>query len=149
MQKHVLDQSAMHLTSLAFTTLDRANPEPRVARIDRLGEFLRTDTILYRATEPESLHAFQSEHWDPLRTWFQANLGAALPTSTELSSIHVGEGEAAVRKHLAGLSTWQLEAVDFAIQTSRSVVIGLALCMQHIDAPRAAWLANLETEYQV
>ena len=73
-QEKEIDPGAMPLTRIANSAQDAVGP--RFAEVaDEIARFCGTDALCYRAEEPETLVARQTELWDPVLTWAEELLG--------------------------------------------------------------------------
>jgi chaperone required for assembly of F1-ATPase len=138
----------MPLTQLAITALDRIALN-REAVVAELLKYAETDLVCYRADGPADLVNAQHRCWQPLVDWlgerWQAPLAFAIgviPLPQPPASI------AALRRALEGYGDLALVGIASVVQTSGSLVIGLALADGRLDAEAAAAAALLDEEYQ-
>ena len=146
-QVDTIVRTGMHMTGLACTAID--NPHPREPRVSRMADFLSTDTLLFRDSREEKLHAFQQQHWGPLVTWFGSTIGPVTPTEDLDPATIAPQTATAMDQYLRSMHPWAFEGFVFAAESARSVMIATAMQHGHIDAEHAYFLANLETEFQV
>ncbi|MXP62404.1 chaperone, ATP12 [Roseomonas sp. M0104] len=135
------------LTRVVTTALERMAPDPApsVAAIAKYGE---TDLLCYRAQEPP-LAARQAEAWQPLLDWAALQLDAPMRTTTGVMPVaQAPEALAALRAALAELPVLELAALGVAVPALGSVVLGLALARERVDAEEACRLAFLDEAFQ-
>lgn len=135
------------LTRVAATAMERMAPDPApsAAAVAKYGE---TDLLCYRATEPR-LAARQAQEWQPLLDWAALEHDAPLrathgimPVAQEVSSL------AALHRAVSALPVLELAALGVAVPALGSVVLGLAMARDRLDAAEACRLAFLDESYQ-
>jgi chaperone required for assembly of F1-ATPase len=137
------------LTRLAGTAQERIapNPWPTIDAIARYGE---SDLLCYRATGPENLVHRQAEAWQPWLDWVDERHGARLRVTTGVIAIRQHRTSvAALRSAVGALDIWALAALGIAVPALGSLVLGLALAEQRLDAATAHALGALDELYQV
>jgi chaperone required for assembly of F1-ATPase len=147
-QGETIKPQSMPLFSLAATAIDRVLPL-RDAVIGQICAYAGADLLCYRARQPSDLVAAQHAAWQPLLDWAAATFGARL-TVTE-GVIPVVQPPAAVQalhSVVATLEPLALAALASAVQTSGSLIVGLALVHGRIDAATAHAVACLDEQYQ-
>ena len=137
--------STMPLTQIAATALDRV-ADRREEVIDELAAYGSTDLLCYRAEHPGELARRESEAWQPLLDWLALRFNAPLAaTSGVVPKPQSPSVLAALRTAIAARSPWELAALALATHATGSIVLGLALAEERIDAS-AAWLLSLMDE---
>ena len=143
-----IQQAGMHLSSLTNTALDHPSGEARANRVAYLMDFLGTDTVVCRDTTPDGLVVLQQAAWDPLLAWFAEQFGTPLATTTALGAApHPPESTAAVVGFLSDLPHWPLVGLEHAVDTSKSLIIPLAMLKDHISAETATEAARVEVAF--
>lgn len=144
-QDEEVDPRSMRLTRLANTALDRV-AQQRAAIVDEIAAYAETDLVCYRAAEPEELARRQADAWDPLVDWARERHGMSLAvTDGLLPAVQTDESLNAARAALEALDDFVLTAVHTATTACGSVVLGLAVAEDRIDA-RTAWELSLVDE---
>lgn len=144
-QDEEVDPRSMRLTRLANTALDRV-AQQRAAIVDEIAAYAETDLVCYRAAEPEELARRQAEAWNPLVDWARERHGIGLAvTDGLLPAVQTDESLRAARAALEALDDFVLTAVHTATAACGSVVLGLAVAGDRIDA-RTAWELSLVDE---
>lgn len=136
------------LTRLAGTAQDRIapNPWPTIDAIARYGE---SDLLCYRAAGPQNLVSRQAEAWQPWLDWVERRHGARLRVTTGVIAIRQHRASvAALRGAVGALDIWALAALGIAVPALGSLVLGLALAEQRLDAATAHALGALDELYQ-
>jgi chaperone required for assembly of F1-ATPase len=134
---------------LAATALDRV-AEAREATIDRMAAYGETELLCYRAERPADLVERQHAAWQPLLDWAALRFDASLAVCAGvMPQPQAPAALAALRAAITGYDDLMLAALAFAVQTSGSLVIGLALAEGRLDADQAFALAELDESYQI
>jgi chaperone required for assembly of F1-ATPase len=136
------------LTRLAGTALERVAPDP-VTTIDGIARYGESDLLCYRAETPETLVKRQHEHWQPWLDWVALTHDAPLRVTTGVGYIKQHRDSiAALRSAVAALDPHALAALGIAVPVMGSLVLGLALAAQRIDAETAYTLSLLDDLFQ-
>lgn len=136
------------LTRLAGTALERIapNPAPTVDAIARYGE---TDLLCYRAEHPPALVHRQHEQWQPWLDWVALTHDAPLRVGAGVGYVRQHhDSVAALRRAVAALDVDALAALGIAVPLLGSLVLGLALAAQALDAHAAYSLGALDELFQ-
>jgi chaperone required for assembly of F1-ATPase len=140
--------NTMPLTQLAATALDRIE-ERREQVVGELAAYGSTELLCYRAEHPAELARRQAEGWQPLLDWFALRFDAPLAvTSGVVPKPQSPAALAAVRAAIAERCSFELAALALATQAAGSIVLGLALVEERVDAPAAWSLSLLDELYQ-
>ena len=143
-QEKVVDPAVMPLTRLANSIIDGVAPAPAPVA-DEIENYLGTDMLFYRASEPDGLVALQRQHWDPVVAWARDALGARFVLAEGV--MHVAqprEAIAAARARISGANDapghWRLGALNVATTITGSALLALALAERRLS-PDDAWTA--------
>ncbi len=143
-QEKVVDPAAMPLTRLANSIIDGVAPAPAPVA-EEIENYLGTDMLFYRVSEPEGLVALQRKHWDPIVTWARDAFGARFVFAEGV--MHVAqprESIAAARATICGANDasghWRLGALNVATTITGSALLALALAEGRLS-PDDAWTA--------
>ena len=147
-QEDVIDPNRMPLTRAANSAIERVRPS-MTAVADMLAEYGGTDLLSYRAEQPEDLVRRQAEAWDPLLDW--AATGLQAPLRVTQGVVPVAQDPAVLarlRAHLDGLDEFALTALHDLVTLPGSLIIGLAVLHQRIDADGAFHLSRIDETFQ-
>ena len=129
--ENVIDTSHMPLTKLLSTLIDLGEFE-RSAWTQEILNFLQSDLLCYRASEPATLVERQDEIWNPFADAWATRFGAKLNTTTGVMAVKQSdEAVAAAAEYLDTLSVEQLLAAKAATELAGSAVLAMAL----VEAP--------------
>ncbi|XP_040581923.1 ATP synthase mitochondrial F1 complex assembly factor 2 [Lepeophtheirus salmonis] len=151
-QKKEIIRSQMHLTGLVSTCIDNPTQISKEDIITEILEFLKTDTLLFFASEPTGLTQLQEEKWRPIIDWFNNCYGVSLsPTNGQnihgipnVSNMDVMK----VRKHLTSYPFEAIHGLRFGVDAVKSLIIALSVLEKRVSIDQAIGLARLELEYQ-
>lgn len=148
-QDDTIEPETMPLMSLTCTATDLIAPR-RAAVIDELADYGETDLICYRVERPPELVARQDAVWQPLVHWADESFGAELEVTYDvLPKPQSAPALAALRGAVEAHDDLALSALATAIKASGSLVIGLALARERLDAEAAFDAAELHETYQI
>jgi chaperone required for assembly of F1-ATPase len=134
---------------LAATAIDQV-ASAREATIDAVTAFGDTELLCYRAEHPGDLVERQHAAWQPLLDWAARRFDAALcNTAGVMPRPQAPAALEALRAAVANYDDYMLAGLAFAVQTSGSLVIGLALAEERLDAAQAFDMAELDESYQI
>lgn len=148
-QIDVINPSAMPLTRLANTALDRAGPE-RAYVAGQIVEFSGSDLVCYRADAPQRLIELQAESWDPVLSMAQLALGERFKVATGV--LHVQQDATtlkAVEAHVAGLDDFELTVAHNLTTLTGSALLGLMLVAEAISAEEGWTAAHVDEDFQI
>ncbi|MFZ6763355.1 MULTISPECIES: ATP12 family chaperone protein [Acetobacterales] len=135
------------LTRVVATALERMAPDPAPSAA-ALAQYGMSDLLCYRAGEP-SLAERQARDWQPLLDWAALQLDAPLAVTTGLMPVAQPPASlAALRRRLDALPVLELAALGVAVPALGSLVLGLALAQDRLDAAEACRLAFLDETFQ-
>ncbi|MEO6581996.1 MAG: ATP12 family protein [Sphingomicrobium sp.] len=140
---------AMPLTGLANAAIDRIEPDtPAFAA--KLGEYAQGDLVCYRAEGPETLVAWQREHWDGLLTWARRRYDVDFVTTTGI--VHVDQPQATVARLIqavAELDPFRLAGLSPLVTIGGSLIAALAVSETALK-PEQAWLSvSIDERWQI
>jgi chaperone required for assembly of F1-ATPase len=141
--------TAMPNLRLAATAIDQV-ARARDAMIDAVTAFGETELLCYRAEHPGDLVERQHGAWQPLLDWAAVRFAAPLcNTAGVMPRPQAPAALQALRAAVANYDDHMLAGLAFAVQTSGSLVIGLAMAEERLDARQAFDIAELEESYQI
>ena len=147
-QREEIDLSAMPLTRLAYTALDRGAPA-RDALAGEVARYAGSDALIYFADDQPTLAAEQAQAWGPWLDWARDALGVRLARAEGIMP------RPQPAQSLARARALALEADDFALTGLAyaaalfgSAVLAFALARGALEADAAHDLARLEQAFQ-
>jgi chaperone required for assembly of F1-ATPase len=147
-QREMINADTMPFTRIAATAVDRVRGD-RTGYTEQIVSYAETDLVCYRAPAPSGLVVMQSRSWQPLLDWCRDTYGADLKVTEGVSP--VDQDRAALDQMRAALDShdpFELAALSVATAASGSLVIGLALSQNRIDALAAYEASQLDESYQ-
>jgi chaperone required for assembly of F1-ATPase len=136
------------LTRLAGTAQVRIAPDP-TPTIDAIAHYAESDLLCYRAETPDVLVHRQMREWQPWLNWVALTYDAPLRVGTGIAPVKQQRGSlTALRNAVAVLDVPALAALGIAVPALGSLVLGLALAEQRLDAASAHALGCLEELFQ-
>ncbi|WP_191061916.1 ATP12 family chaperone protein [Geminicoccus harenae] len=148
-QDEELQPATMRVTRLATTSVDLM-PERRQPAIRQVMDYLGTDMLCYRASDPRDLAQRQDEAWQPWLDWLAGAFDVRLPVHrTVLPQEAPAGAEERLLPVVEALDGWQLVALHAAVTITHSLVLGLAMMEAVLPADEAFEVAQLDTLYQV
>lgn len=138
--------SKMPLTALAFTAIDRIEPQMD-AIVEALLVYADTDTLCYRAPE-EELGARQKAKWDVVVGWSSLLLGTRWSVVDGIMPLDQPPAiHAALKTYLAQKNAWELTAFSVLASGYSSLILAQAVVEKHLTAAEAFALSRLEEDY--
>lgn len=135
------------LTRLAGTAQERIAPDPAPVA-EGLAKYAETDLLCYRAEDPR-LAALQAEAWQPLLDWAARRHDALLRVTTGLMPVAQPAAVlAALRRTVLALPPLELAVLGVVVPACGSLVLGLAVVGDRLDAGAAYRLATLDETFQ-
>ena len=148
-QDEMIRPHTMPITQLAATVIDKVGPA-RQAVVDQLASYAATDLLYYRAEGPADLTALQHASWQPLLDWAAHTWGARLTVTAGVIPVdQPPHAIDALRLAAESLDAVELTALASVVQASGSLVVGLALVLDRIDADAAYEISQLDESYQI
>jgi chaperone required for assembly of F1-ATPase len=145
-----IDPAAMPATRLVNSALDGVAADPASARAEIVSH-ASSDLLCYRAGEPEKLVARQSDLWDPVLAWANAELGARFFVVQGISFVAQPRlSLAAVTRAVEAVpAPFALAALNLMTVLSGSALIALAVAHGSLE-PDAAWAAaHVDEDVQI
>lgn len=140
----------MPCTTIGCTTIDRVQHEEPEASVARMMPFLEMDTLCFE-DDDTLLAEQQRREWGPVRSWFEQHFGVVLATARGLGApAHPEETLSSVAIALSGRSPWELCALEIAVSSAKSLIVGTALLERaDVTAEDALRWALLEEHFQI
>lgn len=139
---------SMPLTQLANVAIDRARDQ-HAQMVEAVAVYAGTDLLCYRADHPPALAERQRREWQPLLDWCALRYDATLAPTVGIVHRPQSEGAlAALRAAVGDLDPWRLAALQNAVGTAGSLVIGLALLEGRVTPAEAYALSQLDELFQ-
>ena len=136
------------LTRLAGTAQQRIAPDP-APTIDAIARYGETDLLCYRADSPRELVQRQTEAWQPWLDWAALTHDAPLRITTGVGYIRQHHDSiSALKRAVAAQDAYALAALGIAVPSLGSLVLGLALAAEAMDAATAHALGALDELFQ-
>lgn len=136
------------LTRLAGTAQDRIAPDPATTA-DAIARYGESDLLCYRAEAPAALVQRQARGWQPWLDWAALAYDAPLRITIGVGYVRQHRDSiAALRRAVAALDIHALAALGVAVPAMGSLVLGLALAEQRIDAETAHALGALDELFE-
>jgi chaperone required for assembly of F1-ATPase len=140
-QGDTIRPTTMPMMQLAATAIDKMAPD-RGRFVDQVAGYAATDLVCFRVERPAGLAARQQALLQPLVDWATSRYQAPFMVTTGIVAPHQPpEVPLAIRAAVATFDTFRLAALHLATTACGSVVIGLALAEDYLDA-NAAWEAS-------
>lgn len=147
-QAETIDPQAMPLNNLVCTAIDIVTPH-RPAIVEELADFGAHDLLCYWTDETGELLRRQQRLWQPLLDWAGEDLKAPLQKTCGITpQVQAPESLAALKLAVEEHSDMELTGLAAAVKAAGSLVIGLALSRDRIDAAAAIELSQLDELYQ-
>lgn len=140
---------SMPLTQLAATAVDRIAPRPEPV-VQALVRYVDTDLLCYRVSDPPELVRRQRAAWQPLLDWTAERFGVSLLVTESVTPLaHPPAVVEALRRPVAGLAPLPLAALQLAVGSAGSLVVGLAVAEGRLTAEQAWQVALVDEFYNV
>ena len=148
-QGETIDAQSMPLMRLMSTAVDRV-AAARAQLVDQVAAYAATDLLCYRAEQPADLVRRQKAVWQALLDWADRTYGARLSITTGIIPVKQPEDAlAALRRPVEDTSDFELTALSTATAAASSLVVGLAMLTEEIDADAAFEAAELDSSFQI
>ncbi|ORX91500.1 ATP12-domain-containing protein [Basidiobolus meristosporus CBS 931.73] len=150
-QSVLLKPHSLPLTSLVARSIDGlTDEEERKTTIDRLMNYLDTDTTCYQHVYPQSLIDLQNEHWKPLIDWVEEKYQVKLNvTNSILGTAQQPETVKRLRQEVESFDPLTLSAFERATLSSKSFIIALALVKRQLSVEAATTASRVEVLSQI
>ena len=148
-QPERIDTQDMRLMRLATTVVDLM-PARREDAIAEAAGYAATDLLCYRAAGPAELAARQAAAWQPWLDWAERRFDARLLPAIGVMPAHQDEvALRALHAAVGRLDDWRLVGLHAATTATGSLVLGLAIEDDVLDAERACAAALLDELYEI
>ncbi|KAK9763240.1 ATP synthase mitochondrial F1 complex assembly factor 2 [Basidiobolus ranarum] len=150
-QSILLKSHSLPLTSLVARSIDGlVDPQEREVTINRLMNYLDTDTACYQHVYPQSLIDLQNEHWKPVIDWVEKEYQVKLNvTNSILGTAQAPETAQRLRQEIESFDPLTLSAFERATLSSKSFIISLALLKRQLSVEAAATASRVEVLSQI
>ena len=136
------------LTRVAGTAQERIAPDP-APTIDAIARYGETDLLCYRADFPRELAQLQAQRWQPWLDWAALTYDAPLRVTSGIGHIRQHHDSISAFRHaVAALDHDVLAGLGIAVPALGSLVLGLALASNAMDAETAFALGTLDELFQ-
>ncbi|GIY64733.1 ATP synthase mitochondrial F1 complex assembly factor 2 [Caerostris darwini] len=150
MQQNIIRQHSMHITALCNTAIDNPCRQNSDDIVDGMLQYLASDTLCFRSSEPPNLAELQTQKWDPLLKWFENRYQVKIYISEDVSTNPVpDETLAKIKRQLLSYNYWCLIGINFTAENLKSLILTLAVINHVIDVKEAVALSRLETIFQI
>uniref|UniRef100_T1HZK6 Uncharacterized protein n=4 Tax=Rhodnius TaxID=13248 RepID=T1HZK6_RHOPR len=147
-QREEIQLSSMHLTALCNTALENPNNVVKEEAVEKLVNYLETDTVLYYS-HSEDVFTLQQREWDPVISWFCKKYDVDIGPTTDLTGPVVSnETRDIIRKHLLSYNIKAIHGFNLAVESLKSILLTLCCVERRITVDKAVLLSRLEEEYQ-
>lgn len=137
----------------AYDALDPKTAEDASVReqvIDKLMTYFDTDATCYHEDYPETLTKLQDAHWKPLIDWASKTYNVQINTTNGIFAVRQPkETRDKLRSIVQEMDPMQLAALEKAVMSSKSFLIGLALVKGAVTVEQAAQAAHVEMNSQI
>ena len=119
--------------------------------VNRAMLFLDTDTACIRADPDREAKLAEKENaaLAPACSWFESQFGTLAVSRSIIAKPQPEDTICAVKNYLGTLTAVQLSALEIMVTNCKSLVLGLALFRQQLDADEAFKLSHLELQTQI
>ena len=152
-QQDKVDPALMPLTRLANSIVDGVAPAPKPVAAE-IENYLGTDLLLYRASDPAGLVASQRAHWDSIVEWARDALGARFVLVEGV--MHRPQPDAAIAAAVAAIpggavvkEAWRLGAVNVVTTLTGSALLALALAAARLTTDEAWAAAHVDEDWNM
>lgn len=148
-QGEEISPASMPLMRLASTAIDLVSKRHEVVAAE-VAKYAETDLVCYRAERPPQLAHRQQAGWGPLLDWAMLRYDA--PLSVTSGVIPAAQNPASLKSFhgvVASYSPLELTALHAITTACGSIVLGLALVEDRIDAEEAYALSQLDETFQI
>ena len=147
-QNELIRPSTMPLMQLAATAIDRISTDRSHILAELIG-YAQTDLVCHRAVEPPQLVEREALAWDALIAWMRRRYDVSLVLTNGIVAVAQPPATLDVlTRVMDGYDDFALTALANLIQTTGSLVIGLAVAEGELTAEQGAHAAQLEELYQ-
>ncbi|KAJ2603788.1 chaperone, partial [Coemansia sp. RSA 1804] len=149
-QTEVVGSHSLPLTSLIFRSIDGLyDPHVRAEVVDKLLKYFQTDSVCLREEYPQTLVDLQQKHHAPIVEWASDAYGIDIQATDNIFALRQSsQAVARLREVVLEFSPLKLAALERAVMTAKSFLIGLALMEQRLSVEEAAIAAQVEASSQ-
>ncbi|GMT24523.1 hypothetical protein PFISCL1PPCAC_15820, partial [Pristionchus fissidentatus] len=148
-QEEHIEQGHMRLSGLAMTAIDNPLGMTKESITSIIMEYLATDTVLFFAPENEALMEAQKARWAPLIDATNEDMNTKLtPAMDFLAEPVSAECRRKFESWLMSYDFWALNGLQYAVQSSKSVLIPHGLIRHRLTVRDGVELALLEQRVQ-
>ncbi|KAJ2614107.1 chaperone [Coemansia sp. RSA 1365] len=149
-QKETLNAHSLPLTSLVSRSIDGlSNPNMRAEVINRLLNYFQTDSVCLHDTHPRALVDLQQKYYSPIVDWARSTYDIDIQITSDIFALRQKNASIErLRNVVSELSPLKLAALERAVMSAKSFLIGLALVQLRITVEEAAMAAQAEANAQ-
>ena len=126
------------------------DPSVREEVINKLMTYFDTDATCYHEEYPEILTTLQDAHWKPLIAWVSETYNVKINTTTGIFAVKQPvETRDKLRAVVEQMGALELAALEKAIMSSKSFLIGFAVVKGGLTVEQAAQAAHVEMNAQI
>ena len=143
-----VDYEAMHLTRLAFASVDRMGEvlDDTLAEVTRYSE---TDLLCYPSEYPAALQAREDAAWLPVLAWADEALGLLfIQNRTIVHKPQPPETLSKIQSLIIAATPYEQAGIMLAIPLLGSVVLALALWRGHLSGEAAFHASRIGEDFQ-
>lgn len=149
-QRDIIRQHSMHLTALSNSVLDNPMQRDADSLVNDILNYLESDTVCVRDTEPHDLVQLHKVKWDPILAWFNKRYELNVQPTNDIVGLKIEKSSLDImRKHLLSYNIWALTGFYFAVETVKSLLLTMAVVDRFVSIEDAVSLSRLETEFQI
>lgn len=144
-----LNPAHMPYTQLAATALDIIRPH-RAETVTKIMAYAESEMLCFRAHHQPKLAERQMQLWQPVLDWAALQFDTFLVTAEGLMPIRQSAAALqALRAHVENYDPYWLSGLSFAVESSGSLILALALAEKFKDAKYVFEAAELENHFQI
>ena len=148
-QVDTIDPLSMPWTRSANTALDKVADHRAEIEAHLIG-YAATDLLSYRAEGPEELIERQTQSWQPVLDWIEAEFGVSIAvTQGVMPVVQPGETLQRLAEVMADMTDFQLTGFHDVVTLSGSYALALAAVRQHLEPVRIWSLSRLDEDWQI
>ncbi|HWM82432.1 MAG TPA: ATP12 family protein [Pseudolabrys sp.] len=143
-----IDPATMPMTRLANSIIDAVVDHPQPVA-EEIAGYLGSDLVCYRAGEPDSLVAWQAQHWDPVLEFARQALDARFVLAQGVVfQQQPAEALVAARRAIP-FDPWRLGALSSMTTLTGSALIALAYAHGALTLENAWAAAHADEDFQM
>jgi chaperone required for assembly of F1-ATPase len=148
-QEANIDPATMPLSRLAITAIDGvAKHRDEVAA--EIVRFAGSDLLCYRAEAPDPLVALQTEAWDPVLRWAEADLGARFELAEGVMPVTQSAATLErVAEAVAPYDPMALTSLHVMTTLTGSALLALAQALGRLSVEEAWAAAHIDEDWQI